>query len=122
MQPGERNAFDQQWLQAALWDHHRIRTLRKSLAEVRAISNLPPYRSNFPPYRAPHGRGRISSEAQGANVGRIASLRRNGGWGQPSSVAGSRDRRNGKRDTCRQWDYATGMKYKSSCFGVRENL
>ena len=34
VQPGERNAFDQQWLQAKLWDSHRIRTIRKSLAEV----------------------------------------------------------------------------------------
>lgn len=34
VQPGERNAFDQQWLQAKLWDSHRIRTIRKSLAQV----------------------------------------------------------------------------------------
>lgn len=34
VQPGERNAFDQQWLQTRLWERHGVRTLRRSLAEV----------------------------------------------------------------------------------------
>ena len=34
VQPGERNAFDQQWLQTQLWEVHRVPTLRRSLAQV----------------------------------------------------------------------------------------
>uniref|UniRef100_A0A061S7Y8 Glutathione synthetase n=1 Tax=Tetraselmis sp. GSL018 TaxID=582737 RepID=A0A061S7Y8_9CHLO len=34
VQPGERNAYDQQWLQTNLWVNHRVRTIRRSLAEV----------------------------------------------------------------------------------------
>lgn len=34
VQPGERNAFDQQWLQLRLWQRHGVRTLRRSLREV----------------------------------------------------------------------------------------
>jgi glutathione synthase len=36
VQPGERNAFDQQWLQLRLWELHRVRTLRRTLAELAA--------------------------------------------------------------------------------------
>ncbi len=35
VQPGERNAFDQQWLQLRLWELHGVRTLRRTLREVR---------------------------------------------------------------------------------------
>lgn len=35
VQPGERNAYDQQWLQTRLWERHGVRTLRRSLAQVR---------------------------------------------------------------------------------------
>eukprot|EP00192_Tetraselmis_astigmatica_P003967 CAMPEP_0117674322 /NCGR_PEP_ID=MMETSP0804-20121206/14973_1 /TAXON_ID=1074897 /ORGANISM="Tetraselmis astigmatica, Strain CCMP880" /LENGTH=468 /DNA_ID=CAMNT_0005483177 /DNA_START=366 /DNA_END=1772 /DNA_ORIENTATION=- len=34
VQPGERNSFDQQWLQTNLWENHRLRTIRRSLKEV----------------------------------------------------------------------------------------
>lgn len=34
VQPGERNAYDQQWLQTRLWERHGVRTLRRSLAQV----------------------------------------------------------------------------------------
>lgn len=34
VQPGERNAYDQQWLQHQLWTVHRIKTVRKTLREV----------------------------------------------------------------------------------------
>ena len=43
VQPGERNAFDQQWLQTQLWEKHQIRTIRKSLREVRGILNAMRY-------------------------------------------------------------------------------
>jgi len=36
VQPGERNAYDQQWLQAALWERAGVRMLRRTLAEVAA--------------------------------------------------------------------------------------
>lgn len=34
VQPGERNAYDQQWLQTRLWERHGVRTLRRTLAQV----------------------------------------------------------------------------------------
>lgn len=34
VQPGERNAFDQRWLQASIWERHRARVVRMSLAEI----------------------------------------------------------------------------------------
>ena len=37
VQPGERNAYDQQWLQTRLWERHGVRTLRRSLAQVRGV-------------------------------------------------------------------------------------
>ncbi len=37
VQPGERNAYDQQWLQTRLWERHGVRTLRRSLAQVRLL-------------------------------------------------------------------------------------
>jgi len=42
VQPGERNAYDQQWLQTTLRDAHGIATLRLSLAEVAARCSLGP--------------------------------------------------------------------------------
>ena len=41
-QPGERNAYDQQWLQLALWERHRVRTLRRTLADIAARGALDP--------------------------------------------------------------------------------
>ena len=40
VQPGERNAFDQQWLQLRLWEMHRVRTVRRTLADVAARGAL----------------------------------------------------------------------------------
>ncbi|GBF95516.1 glutathione synthetase [Raphidocelis subcapitata] len=34
VQPGERNAYDQQWLQQTLWAAHGVRTVRLTLAQV----------------------------------------------------------------------------------------
>jgi glutathione synthase len=34
VQPGERNAYDQHWLAARLWERHGVRTLRASLAQL----------------------------------------------------------------------------------------
>ena len=34
VQPGERNAYDQQWLQQTLWEVHGVRTLRLTLAQI----------------------------------------------------------------------------------------
>ena len=34
VQPGERNAFDQQWLQVALWQEHGVRVARKTLRQI----------------------------------------------------------------------------------------
>lgn len=42
VQPGERNAFDQQWLQFSLWERHGVRTLRRTLAEVEQGGALGP--------------------------------------------------------------------------------
>jgi len=34
VQPGEQNSFDQQWLQLNLWNRYKIKTLRRTLADV----------------------------------------------------------------------------------------
>lgn len=34
VQPGEKNAYDQQWLQLALWERHGVRTLRATLRQI----------------------------------------------------------------------------------------
>lgn len=34
VQPGERNAYDQHWLQQTLWERHRVRTVRLTLAQI----------------------------------------------------------------------------------------
>jgi len=34
VQPGERNAYDQQWIQLRLWEDHGVRTLRRTLADI----------------------------------------------------------------------------------------
>lgn len=34
VQPGERNAYDQQWLQQTLWSSHGVRTVRLTLAQI----------------------------------------------------------------------------------------
>ena len=39
VQPGERNAFDQQWLQVALWQEHRVRVMRKTLHDIATSSS-----------------------------------------------------------------------------------
>ncbi|KAI7842580.1 hypothetical protein COHA_003684 [Chlorella ohadii] len=40
VQPGERNAYDQQWLQTRLWERHGVRTLRRTLAQIAAEGQL----------------------------------------------------------------------------------
>lgn len=35
VQPDEQNSFDQQWLQFQLWDRYGVRTIRKTLREIR---------------------------------------------------------------------------------------
>lgn len=40
VQPGERNAFDQQWLQLRLWELRKIRTVRRTLADIAARGQL----------------------------------------------------------------------------------
>lgn len=42
VQPGERNAYDQQWLQLELWERHRVRTLRCSLQDIAVEAELSP--------------------------------------------------------------------------------
>jgi glutathione synthase len=42
VQPGERNAYDQQWLQQTLWQQHGIVTHRLSLGEVEQALELRP--------------------------------------------------------------------------------
>ncbi|KAG2487617.1 hypothetical protein HYH03_013756 [Edaphochlamys debaryana] len=42
VQPGERNAYDQQWLQLQLWERHRLRTLRMTLADIARTARLDP--------------------------------------------------------------------------------
>ncbi|CAL8463402.1 g2936 [Coccomyxa elongata] len=40
VQPNERNSYDQQWLQQAIWERHRVRTLRCTLAEIAERGSL----------------------------------------------------------------------------------
>ena len=40
VQPGERNAFDQRWLEYALLENHGVRVYRASLAEVPLLATL----------------------------------------------------------------------------------
>lgn len=40
VQPGERNAYDQRWLQLRIWQRHGVKTLRRSLAEISARGSL----------------------------------------------------------------------------------
>jgi len=40
VQPGERNAYDQQWLQHQLWTRHGLRTIRRSLSQMAALRPL----------------------------------------------------------------------------------
>lgn len=40
VQPNERNAYDQKWLQFTLWERHGVRTIRKTLAEVAQQARL----------------------------------------------------------------------------------
>lgn len=40
VQPGERNAYDQQWIQLQLWERHKLRTLRLTLADMAALGQL----------------------------------------------------------------------------------
>ncbi|KAK9917481.1 hypothetical protein WJX75_004845 [Coccomyxa subellipsoidea] len=34
VQPKERNSYDQQWLQQAIWERHKVRTVRLTLAQI----------------------------------------------------------------------------------------
>ena len=40
VQPEEQNSFDQQWIQTTLWEKHRVRTLRRTLAEIHGRGHL----------------------------------------------------------------------------------
>ncbi|OWZ03021.1 Glutathione synthetase [Phytophthora megakarya] len=40
VQPNEANAIDQRWLEYNLWEHHGIRVLRRTMAEVNAAGKL----------------------------------------------------------------------------------
>ncbi|EFJ43050.1 hypothetical protein VOLCADRAFT_76898 [Volvox carteri f. nagariensis] len=40
VQPGERNAYDQQWIQLGLWERHRLRTVRMTLGDIAASAKL----------------------------------------------------------------------------------
>ena len=40
VQPGERNLYDQQWVQLGLWERHGVRTLRRTLAQLAAQAAL----------------------------------------------------------------------------------
>ncbi len=43
VQPGERNVCDQRALELALWAGHRVRTVRRTLAEIAASAALDPH-------------------------------------------------------------------------------
>ncbi|KAK9815717.1 hypothetical protein WJX72_008516 [[Myrmecia] bisecta] len=34
VQPGERNAYDQQWIQTTVWERHKVRMIRRTLREI----------------------------------------------------------------------------------------
>ena len=40
VQKGERNSFDQRWLEYALWETHNLATVRLSLSQVQACGEL----------------------------------------------------------------------------------
>ncbi|KAJ3032877.1 hypothetical protein HDV00_007011 [Rhizophlyctis rosea] len=40
VQPGERNAFDQRWIEYQLFQNHGVKLIRKSLAEIQAEGKL----------------------------------------------------------------------------------
>ncbi|CEG46252.1 glutathione synthetase [Plasmopara halstedii] len=40
VQPNEANAIDQRWIEYNLWEHHKVRVLRRTLAEVNAHGKL----------------------------------------------------------------------------------
>lgn len=42
VQPGEKNSYDQQWLQTALWERHKVRTVRRTLAQLHSEANISP--------------------------------------------------------------------------------
>eukprot|EP01133_Synstelium_polycarpum_P014273 gene14273-16847_t len=42
VQPGERNIWDQRALEYALWSHHQIKMIRRSLADINARATLDP--------------------------------------------------------------------------------
>ncbi|KAI7867099.1 glutathione synthetase [Spinellus fusiger] len=42
IQPGERNVFDQRWIEYSLATHHGIRLIRRSLAQIEASGTLDP--------------------------------------------------------------------------------
>jgi glutathione synthase len=47
VQPGERNAFDQQWLQLRLWQLKKIKTIRRTLAEIAGRGQIDPATGNL---------------------------------------------------------------------------
>ncbi|CAK0740272.1 hypothetical protein CVIRNUC_001238 [Coccomyxa viridis] len=40
VQPNERNSYDQQWLQYAMWERHKVRAVRRTLAQVAQQGSL----------------------------------------------------------------------------------
>lgn len=40
VQPGERNAFDQRWLQTSIWERHAARVVRMTLSEIAAHGKI----------------------------------------------------------------------------------
>ncbi|KXZ48946.1 hypothetical protein GPECTOR_24g236 [Gonium pectorale] len=64
VQPGERNAYDQQWIQLQLWERHRLRTVRLTLGDI--------------------GSGAVELEGAGAGASGTARLR--GGRREPVCV------------------------------------
>lgn len=40
VQPNEANAIDQRWIEYNLWEHHGVRVIRRTLAEVNATAKL----------------------------------------------------------------------------------
>lgn len=81
VQPNERNAYDQQWIQQALWSRHGLRTLRRTLAQVETEGVLHPDGSLTlgaagPPvsvfyFRAGYGPDDYPSEAEWAGRAKI---------------------------------------------------
>ncbi|CAL5223694.1 g6247 [Coccomyxa viridis] len=40
VQPDEKNSYDQQWLQYAIWEQHKVRTVRRTLAQIAEQGSL----------------------------------------------------------------------------------